>query len=219
MTMQYDYRSGRGSSGTLFSVIVSLLLGATVLGVFVHRARVGLAGRIASYITGEPMNEISDRAVVDRVQKLNRLETAMYTLDTVVESDESSAILPDALAGDHLLMIVQGETIAGIDMSQLKADNVVITERGAERDIKITLPPSQVFLTTIDNQHSRVYTRETGLFVKADPNLESQTRAKAQGQLQEAALSDGILDVATKNARTTTAAMLQGLGFAHVEVQ
>ena len=219
MTMQYDYRSGRGSSGTLFSVIVSLLLGATVLGVFVHRARVGLAGRIASYITGEPMNEISDRAVVDRVQKLNRLETAMYTLDTVVESDESSAILPDALAGDHLLMIVQGETIAGIDMSQLKADNVVITERGAERDIKVTLPPSQVFLTTIDNQHSRVYTRETGLFVKADPNLESQTRAKAQGQLQEAALSDGILDVATKNARTTTAAMLQGLGFAHVEVQ
>ena len=219
MTMQYDYRSGRGSSGTLFSVIVSLLLGATVLGVFVHRARVGLAGRIASYITGEPMNVISDRAVVDRVQRLNRLETAMYTLDTVVESDESSAILPDALAGDHLLMIVQGETIAGIDMSQLKAENVVITERGAERDIKITLPPSQVFLTTIDNQHSRVYTRETGLFVKADPNLESQTRAKAQGQLQEAALSDGILDVATKNARTTIAAMLQGLGFAHVEVQ
>ena len=219
MTMQYDYRSGRGSSGTLFSVIVSLLLGATVLGVFVHRARVGLAGRIASYITGEPMNVISDRAVVDRVQRLNRLETAMYTLDTVVESDESSAILPDALAGDHLLMIVQGETIAGIDMSQLKAENVVITERGAERDIKVTLPPSQVFLTTIDNQHSRVYTRETGLFVKADPNLESQTRTKAQGQLQEAALSDGILDVATKNARTTIAAMLQGLGFAHVEVQ
>jgi hypothetical protein len=219
MTMQYDYRSGRGSSGTLFSVIVSLVLGAMLLGVFVHRARLGIAGRIASYITGEPMNVISDRAVVERVQRLNRLETAMYTLDTVVESEESSAVLPDALAGDHLLMIVQGQTIAGIDMSQLKAENVVITERGAERDIKITLPASQVFLTTIDNQHSRVYTRETGLFVKADPNLESQTRTKAQGQLQEAALSDGILDVATKNARTTISAMLQGLGFAHVEVQ
>jgi hypothetical protein len=219
MTMQYDYRSGRGSSGTLFSVIGSLVLGAMLLGVFVHRARLGIAGRIASYITGEPMNVISDRAVVERVQRLNRLETAMYTLDTVVESEESSAVLPDALAGDHLLMIVQGQTIAGIDMSQLKAENVVITERGAERDIKITLPASQVFLTTIDNQHSRVYTRETGLFVKADPNLESQTRTKAQGQLQEAALSDGILDVATKNARTTISAMLQGLGFAHVEVQ
>lgn len=219
MTMQYDYRSGRRSSGTLFSIIVSLALGATLLGVFVHRARVGLAGKLASYITGEPMNVISDRAVVDRVQQLNRLETAVYTLDTVVESDESNPVLPDALAGDHLLMIVQGQTIAGIDMSQLKAENVTITERGGDRDIKITLPPSQVFLTTIDNAHSRVYTRETGLFVKADPNLETQTRLKAQGQLQQAALSDGILDVATKNARTTITAMLQGLGFAHVEVQ
>ena len=219
MTMQYDYRSGRRSSGTLFSIIVSLALGAMLLGVFVHRARVGLAGKLASYITGEPMNVISNRAVVDRVQRLNRLETAVYTLDTVVESDESNPVLPDALAGDHLLMIVQGQTIAGIDMSQLKPENVVITDRGGDRDIKITLPPSQVFLTTIDNAHSRVYTRETGLFVKADPNLETQTRLKAQGQLQQAALSDGILDVATKNARTTITALLQGLGFVHVEVQ
>ena len=162
---------------------------------------------------------ISDGAVVERVQKLNRLETAVYTLDTVVESDETSPVLPDALAGDHLLMIVQGQTIAGIDMSQLKPENVTITEHGGERDIKVILPPSQVFLTTLDNGHTRVYTRETGLFVKADPNLESQTRTKAQGQLQQAALSDGILDVASKNARTTVTAMLQGLGFLHVEVQ
>jgi hypothetical protein len=143
----------------------------------------------------------------------------VYSLDTVVEGDESNTILPDALTGDHLLMIVEGKTIAGIDMSQLKPENVTITEAGASRDIRIMLPPSQVFLTTIDNDHTRVYARETGLFVKADPSLESKTRAKAQGQLQEAALNDGILDAATKNARATVTAMLQGLGFAHVEVQ
>jgi hypothetical protein len=219
MTIQYDYRSGRGGSGTLLSVLVSLLLGAVLVGVFVHKARVGLAGRLASYITGEKVNIISDTAVVERVQRLSKLETAMYTLDTVVEGDESSTVLPDALTGDHLLMIVQGQTIAGIDMSQLKPENVVITESGAERDIRITLPPSTVFSTSIDNEHTRVYARETGLFVKADPNLESKTRAKAQGQLQEAALNDHILDIATKNARATITAMLQGLGFRHVEVQ
>jgi hypothetical protein len=64
-----------------------------------------------------------------------------------------------------------------------------------------------------------VYARDTGLFVKADPNLETETRVKAQGQLQQAALSDGILDAATKNARATVTALLEGLGFAHVEVR
>jgi len=219
MTMQYNYRSGRSGSGTLISVLLALVVGAGIVGVFVHHARAGLAGRIASFITGQPMNMISDRAVVEKVQRLNRLETVVYTLDTIVESNEPNPILPDALAGDHLLMIVQGQTIAGIDMSKLKPENVAITETGTGRDIRITLPPSQVFLTAIDNDHTRVYTRETGLFVKGDPNLESQTRAKAQAQLQEAALSDGILDAATKNARATVTVMLEGLGFNHVEVQ
>jgi hypothetical protein len=219
MTMQYDYRSNRSGSGTLLSVLLALILGAVLVALFVHHARAGLAGRLASYITGESVTVISDRAVVNRIQSMNRLETVVYSLDTVVEGDESSTLLPDALTGDHLLMIVEGKTIAGIDMSQLKPENVTITESGASRDIRLTLPPSQVFLTTIDNDHTRVYARETGLFVKADPNLESKTRAKAQGQLQEAALNDGILDAATKNARATVTAMLQGLGFAHVEVQ
>ena len=219
MTMQYNYRSGRSGSGTLLSVLLALALGAVLTGLFVHHARAGLAGRFASFITGEKMNVISDRAVVERVQRLNRLESVVYTLDTVVEGDESSSVLPDALTGDHLLMIVEGQTIAGIDMGQLKPENVAITESGSERDIRIVLPPSQVFVTAIDNDHTRVYARETGLFVKADPNLESKTRAKAQGQLQQAALSDGILDAATKNARATITAMLQGLGFTHVDVQ
>jgi hypothetical protein len=219
MTNQFEYRSGRGGGGTLLSVLVALILGAVLVGVFVHRARAGLAGRLASYITGEPMNMVSSGTVVNRVQRMNRLESAMYTLDTVVEGDAASSILPDALTGDHLLMIVEGKTIAGVDMSQLKPESVVINERGSERDIKVTLPPSQVFLTSIDNEHTRVYARETGLFVKADPNLETQTRAKAQAQLQQAALTDGILDVASKNARSTISAMLQGLGFTHVDVQ
>ncbi len=219
MTMQYEYQSGRRGSGSLLATVLALLLGAAALGMFVHSARSGAAGRLATLITGRPLTVVSAPDVIDKVQRLNRLETVVYSLDTVVEGDESSSVLPDALAGDKLLMIVHGETIAGIDMSQLKPESVEIAESGAGRTIKLTLPPAQVFLTTLDNQKTRVYARETGLFVKADPNLESQTRAKAQAQLQQAALNDGILDNATKNARSTVTAMLEGLGFSHVDVQ
>ena len=217
MTTQYDY--GRRGSATFYSLILVLLLGAACTGVFVHQARQGLAGRLAAMITGRPLNVVSAPMVVEKVQRLNRLESVVYSLDTVVEGDKPSAILPDALAGDRMLMIVHGQSIAGIDMSQLKPEDVQITEGAGERSIKLVLPPSQVFVTAIDNAHTRVYSRDTGIFVSADPNLESETRTKAQQQLQQAALTDGILDAATKNARATVTAMLEGLGFEHVEVK
>jgi len=217
MTTQYDY--GRRGSATFYSLVLVLLLGAACTGVFVHQARQGLAGRLAAMITGRPLNVVSAPMVVEKVQRLNRLESVVYSLDTVVEGDKPSAILPDALAGDRMLMIVHGQSIAGIDMSQLKPEDVQITEGAGERSIKLVLPPSQVFVTAIDNAHTRVYSRDTGIFVSADPNLESETRTKAQQMLQQAALTDGILDAATKNARATVTAMLEGLGFEHVEVK
>jgi len=218
MTMQYSYGRQRGS-GAFFGVVLSLVLGAVALGIFVHHARSGVAGKLAAMITGRPLTVVSAPDVIEKVQRLNRLETVVYSLDTVVESSESSAVLPDVLAGDKVLMIVHGQTIAGVDLSKLQPESVEITEGAQGRSIRLTLPPSQVFLTTIDEGKSRVYQRDTGLLVKADPNLETVTRQKAQGDLQAAALSDGILDAASKNARATVTAMLEGLGFAHVDVR
>lgn len=220
MTTQYDFHGRRRSgAGSFFGVFLSLVLGAVALGFFVHHAQSGLAGQLAGLITGRPRHFLSAPDVVEKVQRLSRLETVVYSLDTVVEGEESSALLPDALAGDKLLMIVHGQTIAGIDFGKLKPEGVQITEGSAGRSIRLVLPPSEVFLTSIDNAKTRVYSRDTGLFVRADPNLETATRAKAQGDLQEAALSDGVLDAASKNARETVRAMLEGLGFAKVELQ
>ncbi len=218
MTVQYTYGRQRGS-GPIYGVVLALALGAVALGFFVHHARSGFAGKLAAMITGRPLNVVSAPEVVEKIQRLSRLETVVYSLDTVVESDESNPILPDALAGDRLLMIVHGQSIAGIDLNNLKPDSVEITEGGDGRSIRLTLPPSQIFLTAINEAKSRVYARDTGLFVRADPNLETETRLKAQNDLQQAALSDGILDAATKNARATVTAMLEGLGFTHVEVR
>ena len=220
VTTQYQYETrGWQPAGAVLGVLLAVALGAAALGFFVHSARAGLAGRIASLITGRPLVTVSAPDVVDKIQRLNRLETVVYSLDTVVESHESSAVLPDALAGDRLLMIVHGQTVAGIDFNKLKPEGVQITEGRDGRSVRLALPPSEVFLTTIDNAKTRVYARDTGLFVRADPNLESATRARAQGELQQAAMSDGILDAASRNARDTVRAMLEGLGFAHVQLQ
>jgi hypothetical protein len=197
--------------------VLALVLGAAGLAVFVRHATTGALGRIATLITGRASTfDASVPVVVERIQRLNRLETVVYSLDTVVEGDISSPILPDALAGDRILLVVHGQSIAGIDLSQLRPEDVRIDP--GTHSIHVTLPPSQLFLTTLDNQHTRVYARSTGLLVPVDQNLESNTRAKAQNQLEQAALSDGILDAARKNARATVTTLLYSLGFQQVDV-
>ncbi len=150
MTMQYSSYGQQRRSGAFFGVALALALGALALGVFVHHARSGIAGKLAAMITGRPLTIVSATDVVEKVQRLNRLETVVYSLDTVVEGNESSAVLPDALAGDRLLMIVHGQTIAGVDMSKLQPDSVEISESSQGRSIRLTLPPSHLFVNTID---------------------------------------------------------------------
>lgn len=213
MTTQYS--SGRSSSGIILPILLALILGTITMVVFVRHATSGLPARVAAMLTGRTTTfNTSVPVVVQKIQRLARLETVVYSLDTVVEGSHSSPVLPDLLAGDRILLVVHGQSVAGIDLSQLKPEDVKINGKS----IHVTLPASQLFLTTLDNQHTRVYARSTGLLVPVDQNLESDTRAKAEQQLQQAALSDGILDAARKNARATVTTLLYGIGFEQVEV-
>ena len=217
MTTQYS--SGRGSSGSSLAFLLALILGAVAMAVFLRHATSGILARAATAITGRNFTvDTSVPVIVQKIQRLNRLETVTYALDTIVEGSKSSPILPDLLAGDRILLVVHGQAIAGIDLAQLKPEDVHIDEVNGIRTIHVTLPPSQLFVTTIDNQHTRVYLRSTGILVPVDQNLESDTRAKAQDQLQKTALTDGILDTATKNARVTITTLLYGLGFQKVDI-
>jgi Protein of unknown function (DUF4230) len=215
--MTTQYYSGPNYLSRFLGFALALILGAACFALFVRHATSGALGRIATLITGRATTfDTSVPAVVEKIQRLNRLETVVYSLDTVVEGDRTSPILPDMLAGDKILLVVHGQSIAGIDLSQLKPEDVRIDS--ANHTIHVTLPASQLFVTTLDNQHTRVYARSTGLLVPVDQNLESDTRAKAQDQLQQAALTDGILDAARKNARATVTTLLYSLGFQNVDV-
>ena len=216
--MTTQYVSGRRSSSSLLVFLFALVLGAAALALFLRHATSGVPARLAALIAGRTDSfSTSVPAVVEKIQRLNRLETVVYSLDSVVEGDKSSPIFPDALAGDKLLLIVHGQSFAGIDLSKLKPEDVRI-DPANRRSIHVNLPASEIFTTTLDNDHTRVYARSTGLLVPVDPNLETLTRARAQTQLQDAALADGILDAARKNARSSVPALLYGPGFEQVDV-
>ena len=173
-----------------------------------------LLSHVWSSVTGRVLSiDVSQPSVVDRIQRLQRLETVVYTMDKLVTGAKENPIFPDFLAGDRLLMMVHGEVVAGIDFSSLKPGDV----RLKGREVHLRLPASQVFSTRLDSAKTRVYSRQTGLLVPTDPNLETEVRQEAERELQAAALADGILQTAQQNGASTITSLLQGLGFEKIE--
>ena len=158
--------------------------------------------------------DTSRPSVVRHIRELQRLETVMFTMDKIVSGGYENPVLPRLLAGDRLLLVVYGDVTAGVDLSRVEASAVNVD--GAS--VRLALPPSEVFATRIDNDRTRVYSRETGLFSSVDPNLESEVRREAERQVRQAALDGGILRAATTNATTTLKSFLQGLGFERVDI-
>jgi|SRR5664279_222081 hypothetical protein len=212
-------QSARSSATVVFAVIAGLLLGGLSFGavgwLMVSRTSGrALLSHLLSSVTGRTVSiDVSQPTVVDRIQRLQRLETVVYTMDKLVTGAKENPLLPDFLTGDRLLMMVHGEVVAGIDFSNLKLDDV----RVDGKRIQLHLPAAQVFSTRLDSAKTRVYSRQTGLLVSTDPNLETQVRQEAERQMQEAALADGVLRTAQQNAASTISSLLQGLGFEKVD--
>ncbi|MGD0630532.1 MAG: DUF4230 domain-containing protein [Terracidiphilus sp.] len=200
----------------LGTFVLGIVLGFLLLSALSHLAQTGLWNRFAGYITGRSIGiDISSPSVVEKIRQLSRLETVIYSLDKIVVGERESAYLPDFLVGDKLLLVAHGEVIAGVDLGQLKSDDVSVHGN----TVRVRLPAAQVLTTRIDNSRTQIFSRTTGLLVAADPKLESEVRLAAEQQITQAALSDGILDKAQQNARSSVAALLYGLGFHKVEVQ
>jgi hypothetical protein len=202
-------------SGVL-GILLGVLLTIGVIGGAVWLSTgVGLLHLLGLFRSGQTSINVSQPTVVRQIQQLQRLETVTYTMDKIISGERDNPYLPKFLAGDRLLLVVHGQVIGGVDLAKVQPADVIV--RGSS--ITFHVPQAEIFSTLIDNARTRVYSRDTGLFTSPDPNLESEVRAEAERQLQQAALQDGILKTADQNARSTLASMLKGFGFSQVEIQ
>ena len=200
----------------LLGILLGVLLTIGVIGGAVWLSTgVGLLHLLGLFRSGQTSINVSQPTVVRQIQQLQRLETVTYTMDKIISGERDNPYLPKFLAGDRLLLVVHGQVIGGVDLAKVQPADVIV--RGSS--ITFHVPQAEIFSTLIDNARTRVYSRDTGLFTSPDPNLESEVRAEAERQLQQAALQDGILKTADQNARSTLASMLKGFGFSQVEIQ
>jgi Protein of unknown function (DUF4230) len=211
-------KRGPSTCAVVAGIVGVLLLACLLLTYATVREGLSGFGKITGFIPslgflGTPTVTIdtSRPSVVERVQAMSKLETVHYQIEKVI-SGKSSGPLPAPLMGDKILLVAHGDVAAGIDLSKVRPQDV--DEVGTA--VTLTLPAPEILFSKLDNSKTYVYDRQTGIFSKPDPNLESQIRASAEEQIVQAATEDGILTQATQNAEQTLRTLLEGLGYRQV---
>jgi hypothetical protein len=146
--------------------------------------------------------------IVREVRAMARLETIQYTVEKVLTGETGQGTFA-ILFGDRILFVAHGIVIAGVDMGQMTAADIWFDDVGT---LVIRLPEAEIFISTLDNQKSYVYDRDTGIFTHGDVNLESTIRQAAEVEIENAALEDGILAQARANAEIYLFRLLRSLG-------
>jgi hypothetical protein len=170
-----------------------------------------LGTQVANLLHPTPTVLPDSVTIINQIRPLARLETIQYTVEKVITAEIGQNAL-GPLFGDRLLFVGHGFIIAGIDLSQLRSQDLAI-EEGM---LILHLPESEIFVATLDNDKSYVYDRETGLLTHGDINLETTARQAAEDQIRQAAIDDGILDRAQVNGETYLRSLLQSLGYLQV---
>lgn len=145
---------------------------------------------------------------ITEIRALARLETIQYSVEKVITAEQGQGTF-DFLFGDRLLFVAHGTVIAGIDMGKLQPEHM----RYESGVLYVTLPPAEIFIATLNNEKSYVYTRETGILTKSVTDLETLARQAAEQEILKAALEDGILTQAQINAEAFLIKFFAALGF------
>ena len=171
----------------------------------------GLATQVNQFMNPTPTVLPDPVTVIQDIRTLARLETIQYTVEQVVTADRGQGSF-DFLFGDEMLFVAHGVVIAGVDLAKMEKDDMWL-DSGV---LYVRLPEPEIFIATLDNDKSYVYDRDRGLFTKGDIDLETAARQVAEDQIEQAAIEDGILELAETNAESYLSRFLGSLNYPDV---
>lgn len=163
----------------------------------------------------EPVETITREGVISQIQELNRLQTVLFSVDTIISSQKRGSwqrLWQDEQKG---LFIARGRVEAGINLSELAPEMVQVVPPVVNEDAKantdsnasmptihITLPPSQIFTVYLDDLE--IYDWQTGAFnlMQVDPKVFEAAQQSAKKEVLERACRGNIMTLAAKNAQS-----------------
>lgn len=149
--------------------------------------------------------------IIHSVRSLARLETIQYTVEKVIAAESGQGSF-GFLFGDRLLLVAHGIVVAGLDLGKLGPQDLSLENNV----LKVRLPATEIFITTLDNDKTYIYHRDTGILTKGNLQLETAARQAAEEEIEQAALEDGILDQARQNGQNFLLRLFLQLGYPEV---
>jgi Protein of unknown function (DUF4230) len=195
-------KRGRSPNSAVMQLRIKWAVCGTVVG-FLLATIVFLIWRNFTHETSL-VSTLDASAMVHEVQQLNELVSVKYTIQKVVGLEEQKV----PLGSEKLLLFVQAEVLAGIDLSVLRASDVRMLP---DKRMQVSLPPPKIIRIVIDDKETKVWDRRITWWtpwVPFNPDLERQARLAAKDAIEQAALGMGILDQARRNAETGIRSLL-----------
>ncbi len=152
---------------------------------------------------------ITSSAIVQQIQRLSRLETSSYSVQSVVSAERPGGLL--GIGRQKVLIIVQGIVIAGIDLSKLRPEDVTISPDG--KQVKVKLPEAEILSRYLDEGATRLYDHQTGLFTQPDSSLVIEAQQMGMSRVMQAACEGGIMKRATEDGQKALREFLRVVGF------
>ena len=158
-----------------------------------------------------PLSDSS--AVVHQVRKLNQLVSVRYSVQKVVGLKEPGYWIGE----DSILLIVQANIDAGVDLSKLTASAIEVNGK----EIIVRLPRAEIINVAVDEKATQVWDRRKTWWAPWVPysrDLESRARIAGLEAARKSALEMGILKHAENNAESSIRTLLTLAGAEQVRV-
>ncbi len=174
----------------------------------VNEANQALQTQVAQIMNPTPTIIVDPVTYINEVRALARLETIQYSIEKVISAEVGQGTF-GFLYGDKILFVAHGTVIAGIDMEKLQPGDL----RLDGTVLYVKLPPTEIFIATLDNDKSYVYDRQIGALTKGSEQLETLARQSAEDEIRKAALEDGVLTQGQTNAEAYLLKFFTALGY------
>lgn len=152
-----------------------------------------------------PSYTLNVTIIRDQIQQLSTLTTTRFSYSSLVTTERDMPDFLKLLYGEQQVMVAVGHVTAGIDMTQIKPEDVQFTAG----TLSIRLPAPALLDCFLDENATYIAAENTGLFARPASSVDVETRRYAVRQFRTAALENDILGNAQAQAQTAVRAFIE----------